>query len=195
MLESARGNWLNLLKSTPASQAHWLQQYLTILSLAANAVAGLIGSPLTTRRFLVKFREQALTLGAPAILADFIGLLGNLDATQEQLYDWTKAFEAELSQAADQPIPLALAPCRHPYYLNAIRALTQGDAPEEAVWPLLKVWTDLNCAVTSNPSPAWVAFLNALQLNKEHLDPKAEALDAFLDNVELVLETWANAYV
>ena len=158
-------------------------------------MAGLIGSPLTTRLFLVKFREQALTLGAPAILADFIGLLGNLDATQEQLFEWTKAFEAELSKAADQPISLDLAPCRHSYYLNAIRSLTQGDAPEEAVWPLLKVWTDLNSAITSKPSPAWTEMLNALQLNQEHLDQKAEALDAFLDNVELVLETWANAYV
>ncbi|QRN82694.1 hypothetical protein JR338_09735 [Chloroflexota bacterium] len=195
LLEAARENWLNLLKSTPASHALWLQQYLDILYLAANAVAGLIGSPLTTRRFLVKFREQALTLGAPAILADFIGLLGNLDATQDQLFDWTKAFEAELSEAADQPIPLDLAPCRHSYYLNAIRALTQGDAPEEAVWPLLKVWTDLNCLVTAKPSASWTELLNALQLNMEHLDPKAEALDAFLDNVELVLETWANAYV
>ena len=194
-LAAARQNWLNLLKSSPESQVLWIQQSLDILALAANAVAGLIGPPLTTRRFLVKFREQALTLGAPAVLGDFISLLGNLDVTQEQLRGWTDAFEAELTQSAGQAIPLDLAPCRHAYYLNAIRALTVGEAPEEALWPLLKVWTDLNCAVSTKPSEAWLDCIDALQLNKEHLNQKADALDAFLDNVELVLETWANAYV
>jgi len=194
-LDAARQNWLSLLKSPPKGHPLWIQQYLNILALAANAVAGLIGPPLTTRRFLVKFREQALTLGAPAILADFTGLLGNLDVTPQQLHDWVEAFDNELSQSADQQVPLDLAPCRHAYYLNAINALTLGDAPEEALWPLLKVWTALNCSNQSETSPAWINCLTDLQLNKEHLDQKAEALDAFLDNVELVLETWANAYV
>ncbi|MBG0770837.1 MAG: hypothetical protein H0S82_03965 [Anaerolineaceae bacterium] len=194
-LSAARENWMKLLKSAPKSQVLWIQQSLNILALAANAVAGLIGPPLTTRRFLVNFREQALTLGAPAVLADFIGLLGNLEVTQEQLRNWTDAFEKELSNASGQPLPVDLAPCRHAYYLNAIRALMLGDAPEEALWPLLKAWTDLNSAVSTPPSEAWLGCLDALQLNKEHLDQKAEALDAFLDNVELVLETWANTYV
>jgi hypothetical protein len=194
-LTAARENWMKLLKSAPKSQVLWIQQSLNILALAANAVAGLIGPPLTTRRFLVNFREQALTLGAPAVLADFIGLLGNLEVSQEQLRNWTDAFDGELSKASGQPLPVDLHPCRHAYYLNAIRALMLGDAPEEALWPLLKAWTDLNSAVSTPPSEAWLDCLDALQLNKEHLDQKAEALDAFLDNVELVLETWANTYV
>ena len=49
-------------------------------------------------------------------------------------------------------------PGRHAYYLNAIRALTVGEAPEEALWPLLKVWTDLNCAVSTKPSEAWLGL-------------------------------------
>ena len=194
-LNSARQTWLSLLKSPPNSHPLWIRQYLDILTLAANAVAGLIGPPLTTRRFLVKFREQALTLGAPATLANFSGLLGNLDVTPQQLSDWTDAFESELLQSADQQVSQSLASCRHAYYLNAIRALTLGDAPEEALWPLLKTWTELNCSPQTKPSADWDECLTDLQLNKEHLAQKAEALDAFLDNVELVLETWANAYV
>ena len=194
-LASARQTWLSLLKAPPESHPLWIRQYLNILALAANAVVGLISPPLTTRRFLVNFREQTLTLGAPAILADFSSLLGNLDVSTQQLRDWEEALTDELAQSTNQQIPLDLAPCRHAYYLNAIEALILGDAPEEALWPLLKVWTDLNCSNQTKPSPAWADCLTALQLNKEHLDQKAEALDMFLDNVELVLETWANAYV
>lgn len=194
LLESASQTWFNLLKSAPESHAVWVQRYLDILALAANAIAGLIGPPLDTRRFLVKFREQALSLGVPAVLAEFIGLLGNLDASPEQLTGWIEAFEADLTKAADQPLPVDLAPCRHAYYVNAIRALAVSETPEGALWPLIKAWTDLT-ATQAKPSPAWEDCLNALQLNKEHLDQKAEGLDAFLDNVELVLETWANTYV
>lgn len=195
LLETARQKWLKLLKSTPASHAVWLRRYLDTLALAANAVVGLIGPPLATRRFLVGFREQTLALGAPGILANFIGLLGNLDATPEQLTAWIDAFASELTQSADLPLPVILAPCRHTYYLNGIRALAESDSPESALWPLLKTWTDLNCARDSQSSSAWNDCLDVLQLNKEHLDQKAEGLDAFLDNVEMTLETWANTYV
>lgn len=194
-LNAARQTWLNLLKSSPETHPLWIRQFLNILALAANAVAGLIGPPLTTRRFLVKFRERALTLGTPVILTDFSDLLGNLGMPPQQLLDWIDVFEDELSQSADKDVSIDLSPCRHAYYLNAIHVLAEGEAPEEALWPLLKIWTDLNCLNQSKTSPAWTDCLDTLQLNKEHLDQKAEALDAFLDNVELVLETWANAYV
>ena len=105
------------------------------------------------------------------------------------------AFETELSQTAGLPVPLDLAPCRHAYWVNAIRALAAGETPESALWPLIKVWTDLTCAYRCQALRRWQDCLEALQLNKEHLDQKAEGLDDFLDNVELVLETWANAYV
>jgi hypothetical protein len=195
LLEAARQKWFDLLKSAPETQAQWIQQYLELLELSANAITGLIGPPLATRRFLVTFREQALTLGVPAVLAEFIGLLGNLEASPEQLSGWVDAFEAELIQSAGLPVPLDLAPCRQAYWVNAIRALAAGETPESALWPLIKVWTDLTCATDTKPSAAWQDCLEALQLNKEHLDQKAEGLDDFLDNVELVLETWANAYV
>ena len=195
LLESARQKWLGLLKSAPDSHAVWMQHYLSTLGLAANAVVGLIGSPLATRRFLLKFREQTLALGAPGILANFIGLLGNLDVTAEQLATWIDAFDAEFIRSTGLQLPVALAPCRQAYYLHGIQALAASDTPESAIWPLLKTWTSLSAIPGTQPSPAWNDCLDALQLNKEHLDQKAEGLDAFLDNVEMTLETWANTYV
>ncbi|MFN2302685.1 MAG: hypothetical protein ACK2TV_03045, partial [Anaerolineales bacterium] len=50
---TARASWFTLIQNTTLPHQEWLRNYLEILSLAAIAIAGLIGAPLTTRRFLV----------------------------------------------------------------------------------------------------------------------------------------------
>jgi hypothetical protein len=49
----------------------------------------------------------------------------------------------------------------------------------------------------NKPSPnaeTWKDFLSSLKLSEEQVEEKSEALDAYLDSVEIVIETWENTY-
>ncbi len=194
MLDEARSRWFTLLQSPPVDHAHWVQGYLAILSLAANAANGLIAPPLTTRRFLIDFELGVTSLGVPKILAGFQGLLGSPDIGAEDLLEWSDALEAEFDRLDAERTPTHLAPCRQAYYLNAIRWLATSEFASATTWPLLKIWTDLRCLNGKGASGEWESCLERLQLAADQLETKTEALDAYLDTVEVVLETWANAY-
>jgi hypothetical protein len=197
LLSEARERWLELMQSPDTSYQDWLEGYLGILSLAANAVAGLIGPPLTTRRFLLDFKARVDTLGTPKVLVGFYGLLGWSDAVNEHLLDWIDAFGGDLaSLPEDSNLPVQLAPCRHRYYLDAIKALAESASPEQAVWPLFHTWLDVQLA-SKNTLPhakLWESFLEALGLTSDNASQKIEALDAYLDSLEMIIESWSDEY-
>ncbi len=196
MLEAAREAWFSLLQSPPQNYPEWIHDYLQILTQAANTLTGLIAPPLTTRRFLGDFNDRVMTLGVPKSLIGFYGLLGGLEFEAEQLADWINAYEADLSQSVEEDLPIELKPCRHAYYLNAIRSLAVNEEAQlEAVWPLLTTWTDLISASGQEGSSTWHNCLETLELDKDHLEQKTEALDAYLDSLEVILESWAEEYV
>lgn len=197
LFTAARDSWYALMQSPPESHTEWLHQYFETLSLAANAVAGLIGPPLTRRRFIMDFTERVETLGTPKVLAGFIGLLGYTDSQKDILLECISAFEGDLSFLVETAAPpVHLLPCRHRYYLDAIQALAESDLPEQALWPLLRTWLDVQI-VSTKPSPGkgiWESLLQSLNLTKESCYQKIEALDAYLDSLEVVIESWANTY-
>jgi hypothetical protein len=87
-------------------------------------------------------------------------------------------------------------PCRHSYYTSGIEALAKSDAPAQAIWPLLRTWLDVRLAL-DKPAPntdTWNSLLSSLNLSEEHFEDKSEALDAYLDSVEIVIETWEDTY-
>lgn len=193
LLAAAREGWFTLKQSADSDPRAWLRQYLTTMALAANTIAGLIGPPLTTRRFLLTYAERVETLGVPNLLAGIYGLLGYSNSVEENLPQWTNALEADLARLGEMPASLVhLAPCRHAYYLDAIRAMTESGSPQAALWPLLKVWLDAQSTTTS--ADEWESCLQAIQLSAQYQPQKIEALDAYLDTVELVVEDWAALY-
>ena len=197
MLNSAREGWFALNRNSLSDHTAWLRQYLSVLTSAANAVTGLIGPPLTTRRFLLSFTEQIEALGVPKLQAGLFGLLGLSNDVEKKLPNWIDAFESDLSKLTESSsLPPRLAPCRHPYYLDAIRAMIESGEAEAAIWPLLEIWLASRQAV---PKPgenlkSWADFLQTLDLDEEHQDQKTSALDAYLDNIEQVIEDWAAIY-
>ena len=197
MLNEAREGWFALNRTVFSTHEAWLQQYLAVLTSAANAVTGLIGPPLTTRRFLLIFTEQIETLGVPKLQAGLYGLLGIGKEVEKKLSKWTDAFQTDLSQLSETPsLPVRLAPCRHGYYLDAIRAMGDSGEAEAALWPLLEVWLAVRQAI---PHPdeslkAWNDCLQTLHLVEEHQSQKTAALDSFLDTVEQVIEDWNDLY-
>jgi hypothetical protein len=195
--ESARDGWFSLMQNKNSNFLNWLDQYLNILSLAVNAVVGLIGPPLTRRRFLLELNDRVETLGTSKVLIGFYGLLGISEDTTTHLSTWIDALQEDfqaLGETSDAPVHLAA--CRQRYYLDALRALAKSDEPQQAAWPLLRTWLDVYLALnmTSPNSDIWESCLEMLGLTQETVKHKIEALDAYLDNLEIVIETWADEY-
>ncbi len=195
---AAREGWFELMQISHENHLRWLDHYLSILALAANAIVGLNGPPLTTRRFMMDFSEQAQILGVPKILAGFSGLLGISEETLTATGQWREALQNDLTLLSKhEKIPQHLSPCRHAYYLDAIQALSESGYPEYAIWPLLRIWVDVLMYMQANQKtdlPIWEACINALGLSTGSTETKFEALDAFLDNVQIVIETWGEKY-
>lgn len=196
-MTKARSHWFSLTQNPPQTHLEWLDRYLETLALAANAIAGLIGPPLTTRRFLMHFSQRVDTLGVPNLLIGLNGLLGFSEEAVGNLSTWIEGFEEDYENlfcSVDPPVHLAK--CRQNYYLHGLQAILQSETPEHAIWPLLRTWSDVHLASPelSAENEKWVNCLNCLNLNEDQLILKTDALDAYLDTLEIHIETWSDTY-
>ena len=101
---------------------------------------------------------------------------------------WRKTVESLGSMA-----PARLCSARIPYYFKAFDAILDSDQPLAALWPLLRTWTDAIILLPVN-SPAYESWQTAntrLGLLGEPFTQKIAALDAYLDQVEELLDDWA----
>lgn len=197
MAGAARENWFSLIQTPSQTHTEWLHRYFEILALAANAVSGLIGPPLTRRRFMMTFEARVEALGVPKILAGFTGLLGYSQDLDGKLEAWVNAFEKDIRylSTTSEP-PVHLAPCRKAYYLDALHFLIEDGNQRDAIWPLLRTWLDIHLAAPK-PTPgvdAWTDCLSSLDLSEKSTSQKTDALDAFLDTVDILIESWADVY-
>jgi hypothetical protein len=194
---SARENWFNLIQSPPGSHLSWLNLYLQSVSQAANAVSGLIGPPLTTRRFMMTFREQVESLGVPDLYSDLTELLGYTVENEGDLKNWVGQLSLDFESLKDSSeLPARLSGCRQTYYLDALQAFVQSGDAKTALWPMLRVWLDIQI-LTKKTSPAsqdWEACLSELRLTEDDTSQKIDFLDAFLDRMEVTIEAWSNKY-
>jgi hypothetical protein len=197
LLNSARENWFSLIQSPSVNHLQWVDHYLSILALAADAVIGLIAPPLTTRRFMVDLEEQASRLGAPKLYLGVKHLLGLSEDLSYQFGDWLPALDIDFDHlVSTADVPVHLSPCRKDYYLNAIQSLAESGQPEHAMWPLLRIWLDIQLA-SPKPLPSGGAFdnlLSAIYLSEKDARQKTDALDAYLDNIEILTEDWSENY-
>jgi hypothetical protein len=198
--DAARANWFTFMSDPPENHLAWLDRFLEVLSLAANAVCGLIGPPLTTRRFLITLKDQVETLGVPNIFVGFTSLLGFSDSPDKNLLEWVGGLNEDYSHLHQSSTPpVHLSACRQPYYVRAVKALMESKDPMPAYWPLLRIWLDIKLASETSTTPtlgqaAWKDLLKSLNLVEETEEEKIEGLDAYLDTIEITIETWANTY-
>lgn len=193
---AARDNWLHLAQKSTQNHLEWLDQYLLTLSMAANALSGLEGPPLSTRRFLMDLRYTCELIREPKFFAGFMGLLGATSSNIDRLPAWIDAFEKDYVtlDPSNNPPP-HVAACRQAYYVDALRDFASGDVPSDAAWPLLRTWLDVRLA-SSTPPPSqksWESLLETLELTAEAAGQKVDALDAFLDTLEIEIEDWAES--
>jgi hypothetical protein len=194
-VESARQIWLSLtsVKSNPDSETVFT--YLRAVGQAANSIAGLSGKPLTERRFLIRYPQRAEAVGHPGLYPGLLGLLGGPLVDAPGIRAWLPGWRLAVESLAGDRIPKRLSPPRIPYYLRAFNAILDSDQPLAVLWPLLRTWTSA-VGLLPGDSPErepWVNAATQIGLLGKGFSEKLAALDAYLDQVEELLEDWARA--
>ena len=88
--EAARQIWFEFYSNQPIPDpdARTISKYISALELVANAVASLVGGPLTRRRFLLNYKEKSEQVGDPGLYVGLIGLLGATELAPQVLKNW-----------------------------------------------------------------------------------------------------------
>ena len=140
LAEKARQTWMRL-QAGERSPVEGFSLYLDALEAAANAIAGLTGSPPSERRFLIDFSSRAQAVEQTGLAAGLAGLLGQANVDVETVQGSIPAWKAAFLEAGNQiAAPVERQPLRLGYYERGIEALLSGETPETALWPLLYTW-------------------------------------------------------
>ncbi len=166
--------------------------YLRALEHAANAIAGINGPSLPERRFLPGLLQNAENLHKPGLYKGFLGLLGASTVDASGIRAWLPEWRTAYGSVAENQAPVRLHPHRLLYYERAIEVMLDGETPHDSLWPLWRTWTHLVCALPADGSArtAWQAAGEKLELLGDAFIQKIEALDAYLDQVEELQESW-----
>jgi hypothetical protein len=194
LTEKARQVWLDfqLDPQNPDPERVWA--YLQALEMAANSLAVLEGVPLTERRFLLQFPQRVADLGYPGMAAGLIDLIAPQMPSTETIEKWVVDWKSTLTKIGQDPdCPIHLSSIRHGYYTRAVEALIT-DEPAAALWILLHTWTRaiLSCQTDTDSLENWSACLTELGIYGEHFQNCMNNFDQFLDQVEEIIEGWAD---
>ena len=181
-----------LLQDVEAGQ-QWLQSWLRALLEATNAVASLDGFPASGRRVMPQLKTKLAMVGHPEIYGQFLHLLGAegfVDSgAEEWLASWTTAFEAASQQSTDP----AMNEVRRGYHLGGYRSMIGDGSAVEILWPLLSTWDRAIDALSGadEHQPYWSQILDTLGLSIDQAGERKLELENFMDQVEGILENWA----
>ncbi len=193
--EHARQIWMELTAAPEIVGLVTARNYLRALDHAVNAIAGLSGPPLAERRYMVDFMARTEALGYPGLAAGLLGLLGGSTLDVDTLRGWLGEWQAAYTALPAENIPPGLHPCRLLYYQRGMAALLESEHPLTCLWPLWHTWTQMVSVLPegSLQSKPWQAAGEHLGLLGGAFANRVAALDAYLDQVEEILEDWARA--
>jgi hypothetical protein len=194
LLRHGRGVWTDLLsveKTGPAEVSH----YLKSVYHAACAISELTGgNPLAERRFLLDFPARAEQAERPDMSAALIELLGGSALADGIPAEWLPVWQAEFTAAAGTgKADPRIHTDRVPYYRKSFEAMNESDNGLAALWPLIHTWTLSATVLPEDKIKGWQAACSKLSLVGVGFGEKVEALDAFLDEVEIQLDKVASA--
>ncbi len=192
-VENSRRSWSKLTFEGQTGPEDLLS-YLEGVELAANAVALLNGGLLTERRLLLQFPLRAEAAGQPELTPALVDLLGGgqIDAAglHDLLPEWEKAF---VDAASRSGVEWRIALPRLEYYKACFDVLLAGSMPQAILWPLLLTWSQAACVLPPTRRSRWQEACSRMGLPLEVLPRKKEALDAFIDSVEELLERFSRS--
>jgi len=193
LAKGARQTWL-ILQGSPVTQDYkFINTYLETINLAANAVALLIGEPLTKRRFLTAFAARASRLNRPKMYAGLMGLIGAPQVEVAKLESWVSAWDISFKALLQDVRPINLHLYRRNYYLRFFVAQLTSQAPKNILWPLLQTWTQTVAAAPRDRtnSQTWLEACQYLGLLGDGVSGRIAGLSTYLEQVEDVVASWA----
>lgn len=185
--------WQEVCQADKAEETRRVGGYLRAVGHLVQAVACLSGIPLAERRFLQQYRQRAAAIGHPGLYHGALGLLGAPFVTLEELQGWEKQVEGVYLRLGEQEDAPHLHGARRAYYLGGITALLDGEAPQEALWPLLRLWTETISRLPPQDEgrEAWRQACQRVQLYGEGFTERCQALEAYRQAVQEALAQWA----
>ncbi len=194
----------NLIKrarffSVPAREAWYAMQLdpesanpRKLLEAVYNAANGLVilnGPPIPERKLLADFPARAQSLDQDEMIQTlFASAAGAVNG--ELISQWRLAWEIAFKAAAQSPLDARLHAARLGYYQAAITSQLESDLPTAALWPLLTTWALAaeNGSFDADQTKAWAGVCAEMGLGADALPERLQALDAFLDRLEEILE-------
>jgi hypothetical protein len=191
--EQARQIWLSFQLEHPEPGLEETIRYLKAVEYAANSITSLSGAMLPERRLLLSFPQYAAAVGHGGLYPGLLGLMGGQLADVDTLHAWLPSWKAAIEAIPREKTPPPLVPFRINYYLRAFEALLGSDQPQAVLWPLISTWT--KAAQLLDPQmPAyanWQETCQHLGIHGEAFYERVAGLDAYLDQVEEILDAWA----
>ncbi|MCJ7702920.1 MAG: hypothetical protein MUO62_15160 [Anaerolineales bacterium] len=191
-METARRRWFDFQPIPENPGPTEIMAYLQVLNCAANAIALLVGEPLTERRFLINFPKSANRAGHPGLYPGLLGMLGAPKVDPETLVSWTGEWTNTFHALPTDNRHPRLHPYRQNYYRKAFDVILESDQPLNILWPLLRTWT-LAAEALPESDPGYQSWKDACQhmgLLGSGFGERVLALDAFLEQVEGAIRTW-----
>ncbi len=194
LADQARDIWSDL-KETKKSHAERIRYYLQALSDAGNAVSVLSGIPLAKRRFSLDIKSRFEAIQEPESYMGFLSLTGSESLTGNEIEQMLPSWDAAFRLAGKQEIvPPDLHPLRKDYYFKAFQKFLDDGLPSAVAMPFLRTWNKAICGILSTTPEYddWLQSMSLFRLGKEDFADRMDALDAYLDHIDELLEKWAN---
>jgi hypothetical protein len=190
--KSARKKWLDIQPPPDSPGPSEFLAYFSILEAAANSISLLSGETLSERRFLTDFQEYAHRIDKPGLYPGLLGMLGAPEIKPDILQTWVTKWESTYLSLREDYASQRLHPNRLNYYLKAFSSILESNQPKDILWPLIKTWTLAASELTPTEPGyrSWEEILTTLRLGGDGFAERIQALDALLDQVEDIINTW-----
>jgi len=191
-LDSARERWFGFQPVPQDPGPQEMLDYFWILDATANAIALLVGEPLTERRFLINLRERAGRVGYPGLYPGFLGMLGAPKVDKQRLTSWKNHWCNIFDSLSKEGRHPRLHPHRRNYYLKTFEVILESDQPENLLWPMFRSWTLAATSLTPGDPElqTWKDSFNQVGLLGAGFAERIMALDAYLEQVETTIAAW-----
>jgi hypothetical protein len=188
----ARDRWMNLQHQEDEFSADTVYDYLLTLYDAGNCIACLTGKPLSERRFLSRLESCTAYLGRPGLASGMRDLYGINDYAD---FPWESSLQqmgTAVTALSEKPYcPPQYSPARLRYYQNAV-SFYQVERPDEALWVLFWVWTNIIRALPKRAPEAkeWKIFCEQINFTRDIFSQKIQQLDSYLEAVDTTSLEW-----
>jgi hypothetical protein len=171
----------------------WLSGWTRALLEAANAVASLDGFPASGRRVMPQLKSKLTELDHSEIYEHFLRLLGAEQFEDSIAAEWVDSWATSFDSACEISLDPELTEVRKDYYLGGFHFMIEDGSAVEILWPMLSTWDRAihELTLTSEKQPHWTQILNTLGLSADHAIEREKEMEDLLDQVEGILETWA----